>query len=61
MPKANRSEVWLIDLVYASKARPGAVLSIPPLDTDRAFTTVFPHTTSPRGSRFEVSILVSCL
>jgi mRNA interferase MazF len=53
--------VLLIDLGNAAKTQPGAVLSIPPLGTDRALTTVIPHTTSPPGSRFEVSIPVSFL
>jgi mRNA interferase MazF len=57
MPAADRGEVWLIDLGYAAKTRPCLILSIPPLDTDRALVTVIPHTTSPRGTRFEVSIL----
>jgi mRNA interferase MazF len=56
MPRADRGEVWLIDLGYAAKTRPGMILSIPPLDTDRALVTVIPHTTSPRGTRFEVAI-----
>ncbi len=56
MLKANRGEVWLVDLGYAAKTRPSLVLSIPPLDSDRALVTLIPHTTSPRGTRFEVSI-----
>jgi mRNA interferase MazF len=56
MVKANRGEVWLVDLGYAAKTRPCLVLSIPTLDTDRALTTVIPHTTSPRGTRFEIGI-----
>jgi mRNA interferase MazF len=31
-------------------------MSIPALMQDRALTTLIPHTTSPRGSRFEVEI-----
>ena len=42
MAKADRGEVWLVDLGYAAKTRPCLVLSIPPLDTDRALTTVIP-------------------
>jgi mRNA interferase MazF len=61
MPKANRGEVWLVDLGYAAKTRPSLILSIPPLDTDRALVTVIPHTTSPRGTRFEVAISRSFL
>jgi mRNA interferase MazF len=56
MPKADRGEVWLVDLGYAAKTRPCLVLSIPPRDTDRVLVTVIPHTTSPRGARFEVLI-----
>ena len=54
MPNANRREVWLTDLGYAAKVRPCLVLSIPSLDVDRALVTVIPHTTSPRGTCFEV-------
>lgn len=56
MPKADRGEVWLVDLGYVAKTRPGMILSISPLDTDRALVTVIPHTTSPRGTRFEVPV-----
>jgi mRNA interferase MazF len=56
MPSANRGEVWLTDLGYAAKVRPCLVLSIPPLDTDRALVTLIPPTTSPRGPRVEVAI-----
>jgi mRNA interferase MazF len=61
MPKADRGEVWIVDLGYVAKVRPCLVLSIPPLDTDRALATVVPHTTSPRGTRFEVAIPTSFL
>jgi mRNA interferase MazF len=56
MPRADRGDIWLVDLGYAAKTRPALILSIPPLDIDRALVTVIPHTTSPRGTRFEVSI-----
>jgi mRNA interferase MazF len=52
----SRGEVWLVDLGYIGKVRPGLVLSIEPLDTDRALVTLVPHTTSPRGTRFEVDL-----
>jgi mRNA interferase MazF len=48
--------VWLVDLGLAAKVRPCLVLSIPYQDEDRALVTVVPHTTSPRNSRFEVSL-----
>lgn len=52
----NRGEVWLVDLGYTAKIRPCLVVSIPALIEDRALTTLVPHTTSPRGSRFEIEI-----
>ena len=56
MPNPNRGEVWLVDLGYVAKTRPCLVLSIPAEDIDRALATLVPHTTSVRGSRFEVKI-----
>ena len=50
-----RSEVWLVDLGMVAKIRPCLVLSIPAdEENDRVLTTVVPHTTSTRASRFEV-------
>jgi mRNA interferase MazF len=56
MANPNRGEVWLVDLGMAAKVRPCLALSIPALDQDRALVTVLAHTTSPRGSRFEVDV-----
>ena len=56
MNSPNRGEVWLVDLGFAAKIRPCLILSISALDEDRALVTVVPHTTSPRGSRFEVEV-----
>ncbi|MDX1964152.1 MAG: type II toxin-antitoxin system PemK/MazF family toxin [Pirellulales bacterium] len=57
-----RGEVWLIDLGMVAKVRPCLVLSIPADDQqDRVLTTVIPHTTSTRGSRFEVQTLTRFL
>jgi mRNA interferase MazF len=53
---AKRGEVWLIDLGYTAKTRPCLVLSIEAENTDRALTTVVLHTTSVRGTRFEVNL-----
>ena len=61
MPNPNRGEVWLVDLGYAAKVRPCLVLSIPAADEDRALATLVPHTTSVRGSRFEVATKVGFL
>ena len=54
MPKAG--EIWLADLGLAAKVRPCLVLSVPVAEQDRALVTAVAHTTSPRGSRFEVAI-----
>ena len=56
MPNPNRGEVWLVDLGYVAKTRPCLVVSIPAEEIDRALATLVPHTTSVRGSRFEVKI-----
>ncbi len=37
------------------------MVSIPVLMQDRALATLVPHTTSPRGSRFEVNVKVRFL
>lgn len=54
MPSPNRGDVWLVDLGYAAKVRPCLVLSVPPLDVDRALVTLVPHTTAARNSYYEV-------
>ena len=61
MKAPQRGEVWLVDLGLAAKVRPALVLSVPAEDIDRAFATLIPHTTSPRGSRFEASVSVPFL
>jgi mRNA interferase MazF len=58
---ARRGEVWLVDLGYAAKVRPCLVFSSEAEDTDRALTTIVPHTTSVRGTRFEVSLNIRFL
>jgi mRNA interferase MazF len=55
LPTPQRGEVWLVDLGLAAKVRPALVLSVPADETERALVTLVPHTTSLRGSRFEVS------
>lgn len=61
MPSPNRGEVWLVDLGMAAKTRPCLVLSIPAADQDRSLATLIPHTTSVRGSRFEVPLSIRFL
>jgi mRNA interferase MazF len=49
--------VWLVDLGFAAKIRPCLVLSVPATGpNDRVLVTLVPHTTSPRGTTFEVAI-----
>ena len=50
-----RGEVWLVDMGYAAKVRPAVVMSVPVEGDERVLTTVVPHTTSVRGTRFETS------
>ena len=59
MPR--RGEVWLVDLGMAQKTRPALVLSVRPGDADRVVVTVASHTTSLRGSAFEVVVPVPFL
>jgi len=61
MANPNRGEVWLADLGYAAKIRPCLILSVPAADEDRALATIVPHTTSLRGSRFEVGLKIKFL
>jgi len=57
----HRGEVWLVDLGYVAKVRPGLVLSVPFSDSERSLVTLVPHTTAMRESRFEVALRVSYL
>jgi mRNA interferase MazF len=56
MPAPNRGEVWIVDLGMAAKVRPCVVLSLPAAPQDRALVTLVAHTTSTRGSNFEVAV-----
>ena len=61
MKTPQRGEVWIVDLGMAAKVRPALVISVPILDQDRSLVTLIPHTTSVRGTRFEVTIDVRFL
>jgi mRNA interferase MazF len=61
MANPNRGEIWLVDLGYAAKIRPCLVINVPANDEDRALATLVPHTTSLRGSRFEVGLKIRFL
>ena len=50
-----------MDLGLAAKVRPALVLSVPPGEKERSIITLIPHTTSLRGSIYEVPIRVSFL
>ena len=50
--------MWQVDLGLAAKVRPALVLNVPFLDNERALYAVIPHTTAPRGTRFEVNVTV---
>lgn len=57
----RRGEVWLFDLDMAAKVRPALVVSVPYGDQDRTLITIIPHTTSLRGSTYEIQINVAFL
>jgi mRNA interferase MazF len=61
MKSPQRGEVWIVDLGMVAKVRPALVLSVPALNQDRSLVALVPHTTSVRGSRFEVKIAVRFL
>ena len=56
MPRLNRGDIWLVDLGMVAQVRPCLVISTPARLQDRALVTGVTHTTSPRGSRFEIPI-----
>ena len=57
----RRGEVWLFDCGMAAKVRPVLILSIPFGDRDRAIVSVVFHSTTLRGSGFEVVVNVPFL
>ena len=61
MTLPKRGDVWLVDLGLAAKVRPALVVSVPAAESDRALVTLIPHTTSLRGSRFEIPSTVRFL
>ena len=54
MPSPKRGEVWQIDFGMAAKVRPALVLGCDVAPEDRVLVAVVYHTTSLRGSRYEV-------
>lgn len=52
-----RGEVWLVDLGMVAKIRPCLILSVrADGPDDRALATVVAHTTSVRGTLFEIGV-----
>jgi mRNA interferase MazF len=57
MANPLRGEVWLVDLGMVAKIRPCLIFSVPAAGpNDRVLATVVAHTTSARGSGFEVAV-----
>ena len=57
MANPLRGEVWLVDLGMVPKIRPCLILSVPAAGPNvRVLATVVAHTTSARGSGFEVAV-----
>jgi mRNA interferase MazF len=56
MPVAKAGEVWMVDLGMAAKVRPCLILTQAPQSNDLDVYTVLGHTTSCRGSSWEVVI-----
>ena len=61
MARPNRGEVWLVDLGYVAKTRPCLVLSVPTFDQDRVVVAHLAHTTTLRGTPYEVQVSVNFL
>ena len=57
----SRGEGWMFDLGLAEKVRPALVVSVAYGDADRALITMVPHTTSLRGSQYEVPVEIAFL
>ena len=57
MANPLRGEVWLVDLGMVAKIRPCLVFSVPAAGrNDRVLVTVVAHTTSARGSDYEIGV-----
>src|SRR4051812_42075755 len=57
----ERGEVWQVDFGMTQKVRPALIISVRYGDVDRALIGVIPHTTTTRGSQFEVVLPVRFL
>ena len=59
--KAQRGEVWIVDMGLIGKIRPCVIFSIGYLPNERMLVTIVPGTTSITGTRFEVEVHARCL
>ena len=59
--KPKRGEIWLWDCGLAKKVRPVLILRVPFDNEDRALVTFVMHTTSLRGSKWEIPVSVPFL
>jgi mRNA interferase MazF len=55
MKNAFAGEIWRVDFGMAAKVRPALIVSDFPRDEELALLVVVPHTTSVRGTRWEIS------
>ena len=51
MARAQRGDVWQVDMGIAGKVRPCLLLTDYPADDELAMVTVLPHTTAVKGNR----------
>jgi mRNA interferase MazF len=56
LPRIQRGELWVVDLGYLGKVRPALIVGVPYLDHERTLCLMVPHTSSLRGTRFEVAV-----
>jgi len=56
MPAAKPGDIWIVDLGLAAKVRPCLIVTPQPRGDELAVFTVVSHTTSVRGTRWEISI-----
>ena len=56
MARAQRGDVWQVDMGIAGKVRPRLLLIDYPADDELAMVTVLPHTTAVKGNRWELNI-----
>jgi mRNA-degrading endonuclease toxin of MazEF toxin-antitoxin module len=54
--RAQRGDVWQVDMGIAGKVRPCLRLTDYPADDELAMVTVLPHTTAVKGNRWELNI-----